>query len=692
MLYFFPRAYEDRTKLADTSSLTDGATATLALKVISVRQIPVRSGRFRSILEVRCSDDKGTISLKWFHAPRGLAARFTAGTQIIATGAVKIFMSRAEMVHPEITFGVSAAPAGASAVSEEPAQDFGRVIPIYTEIEGVPSRTLRKVLWEALDKFATILNEDIPEALLRKHALPALSRAVRQIHFPDEKTASIPDLVEFKTPAHFRLIYEEFFKFQYLVLKQRQRAERAAAQVFGRESRAAVEQVEKLLPFRLTGDQKRAIAELQHDLSLGVPMNRLIQGDVGSGKTAVAFLAAAGILAEGGQAALMAPTEILAEQHYKNAVRMFGGVLNVQLLTGKTPQSERSKMFARLAAGEPSLLIGTHALIEDPVIFKNLALVMIDEQHRFGVEQRRTLRRKGMRVDPETGKTLHAHALILTATPIPRTLALTAYGDLSVTQIKEMPPGRSPIETRVIRSDSASRARAHDRIRAELRAGRQAYFIFPLVNESEAEGFTQLKSAVAEAERLAAQVFPEFKVALLHGQMKPDEKSDVMGRFNRNEAQILVSTTVVEVGVDVPNATVMAIEHAERFGLSQLHQLRGRVGRGAHQSYCFLFTHANAGQTTEQRLEVLEQTTDGFKIAEADLEIRGPGEFLGTRQAGGLPFKMANLVRDREWLLRAHEDASELLRSDPELETPENLRLKRYFEREGKLQGERFKS
>jgi ATP-dependent DNA helicase RecG len=694
LLFFFPRAYEDRTKLSDTASLVDGAHATIGLRVVGSRQIPVRSGRFRNILEVRCTDDKGTMLLKWFHAPRGMHERFKAGAQFIATGTVKIFMGRAEMVHPEITWGASLAAAASPEASplEAATQDFGRVVPIYTEIEGVSSRLLRKVLWEALEKFSSVLTEDLPEPYLRKHGLPALARAVREIHFPPETGASIPDLIAFNTAAHARLIYEEFFKFQYLVLKQRLRAERAFAQSFGPESLAAVARVEKLLPFTLTGDQQRSVREILHDLGRGAPMNRLIQGDVGSGKTAVAFLVAAGVLAEGGQAALMAPTEILAEQHYKNAVRMFGGILNVFLLTGKTPQSERARMFARSAAGEPVLMIGTHALIENPVVFKNLALVMIDEQHRFGVEQRRTLRRKGMRVDPVTGKALHAHALILTATPIPRTLALTAYGELSVTQIKEMPPGRSPIVTRIIRSEQADKARAYERIRAELKAGRQAYFIFPLVNESEAEGFTQLKSAVAEAERLATEVFPEFKVALLHGQMKSEEKAAVMQRFARNEAHILVSTTVVEVGVDVPNATIMAVEHAERFGLSQLHQLRGRVGRGAHQSYCFLFTHAKVGQTTEQRLEVLEETTDGFKIAEADLEIRGPGEFLGTRQAGGLPFRLANLVRDREWLLKAHEDASEVLRADPDLASPENARLKRYFDREGQLQWERFKT
>jgi ATP-dependent DNA helicase RecG len=387
----------------------------------------------------------------------------------------------------------------------------------------------------------------------------------------------------------------------------------------------------------------------------------------------------------------MAPTEILAEQHYKNAIKLFGGKLNVALLTGKTPTSERNALFPRLAAGEPILLIGTHAVLEDPVVFKNLCYTLIDEQHRFGVEQRRTLRQKGTRKDPATGGMILPHNLILTATPIPRTLALTAYGDLAVTSITELPPGRTPILTKLVK-DKAEQAKAYQTIRDELKAGHQAYFIYPLVNDSEAEGFTQLKSAVAEAENLQHEIFPEYKVGLLHGQMRPDEKAKIMDQFQRKEIHILVSTTVVEVGVDVPNATIMVIEHAERFGLSQLHQLRGRVGRGAKQSYCFLFTHAKTGEVTSMRLDVLEKTNDGFKIAEADLEIRGPGEFLGTRQSGGLPFRMAHLVRDREWLLKARDDASELLKTDPELVLPEHLPLRRYYEREGNTQFERLKT
>ncbi len=343
----------------------------------------------------------------------------------------------------------------------------------------------------------------------------------------------------------------------------------------------------------------------------------------------------------------------------------------------------------KLAAGQPIFVIGTHALIEDPVIFKSLAVVMIDEQHRFGVEQRRALRIKGIH-RAENGKLVNPHFLVLTATPIPRTLALTAYGDLAVSMIREMPPGRSPVTTKVVRGPA--RTGAIERVRSELASGRQAYFIYPLVEDSEAEGFQALKSATVEAERLQHEVYPEFKVGLLHGKMRSDEKAEVMAAFKAGTIHILVSTTVVEVGVDVPNASVICVEHAERFGLSQLHQLRGRVGRGAHASYCFYFTGGKGSEATQARLEVLEETNDGFEIAEADLRIRGPGEFLGTRQAGGLPFKLADLVRDREWLMLARDDAMELLKSDPDLLLAEHAPLRTYFEREGKLQSDRLKT
>jgi ATP-dependent DNA helicase RecG len=675
LLTFFPRAYEDRTRLKTVEELEEGTRGTVAVRVLSSRKIGMRMGR--SMLEARCTDDSGILMLKWFHAPKGLEQRLVPGTPIIVTGTAKKYLGKSEIIHPEIVWNKTS-----DVVSKDDELNVGRVVPVYTELEGIPSRTFRKVLWEAIHRYGPELPNDLPRHLLEKYALPSAHEAAKEIHFPSSQ-AEIQPLLDFDTRWHARFIYEEFFKFEYFVLMQKLGVARERAPSIGREGGAkAAQDLEKMLPFQLTGDQKKALADILGDMQEPHPMNRLVQGDVGSGKTVVALLSAAAALAEGFQAALMAPTEILAEQHYKNAVKLFGGKLRVELLTGKTPDSERNRMLPRLAAGEPALLIGTHALLEDPVQFANLGLVMIDEQHRFGVEQRRTLRRK--RLDG------HPHSLLLTATPIPRTLALTAYGDLSTTTIKELPPGRSPVRTEVVNSNQ--RGRAYEKIRSELQAGHQVYFIYPLVQDSEAEGFTSLKSAITEAETLQHEVFTEFKVGLLHGQMKPDEKTDIMERFKRGELHILVSTTVVEVGVDVPNATVMVIEHAERFGLSQLHQLRGRVGRGAAQSHCYLFTHPRVGENTAERLGVLEKTNDGFQIAEADLEIRGPGEFLGTRQAGALPFRIADLVRDKEWLLRAREDVVALLKTDPKLDRPENFAFRAFLDREGRLQGERLKT
>lgn len=688
LLFFFPRTHEDRSKLLSVAEALASLSAepgleaaarppsvTIALDVISSRRIPLR-GRGRSMQEVRCSDATGSAVLKWFHFPKGMESRFAPGVRIIVTGSPKKVFQQLEFIHPEISFNGSPNTA-----------DYGRIVPVYVEIEGVPTRTLRRVLWNALEKFGSLLEDDIPQSLLARHGLPPLREAIQETHFPT--SAEVSSQTRYMT----RIIYDEFFKFEYQVLKQRLRMQREKSTAFDPERvKDHVENLKKLLPFRLTGDQEKSLGEILSDLAQSHPMQRLIQGDVGSGKTAVALLSAAAVLAEGGQAALMAPTEILAEQHFRSAIRLFGSRVRTALLTGSTTAAERRVILPRLEAGEPSLLIGTHALIEDAVRFKALDFVLIDEQHRFGVEQRRALRSKG---HPDAaGRPLVPHLLVLTATPIPRTLALTAYGDLAVSTLKEMPPGRTPIRTRVVSEDKRSQAYAF--IAEQLRAGRQAYFIFPLVSESEAEGFTELRSATAEAERLQSSVFPDFKVGLMHGQLLPAEKSEIMDRFKRGEIHLLVSTTVVEVGVDVPNATVMAIEHAERFGLSQLHQLRGRVGRGAHASYCFLFTANNRGKSTHLgenaalRLSTLEKTTDGFEIAEVDLKIRGPGEFLGTRQAGTLPFRVADLVRDRDWLYKAREDALAILKSDPELEQPETSRLRRYDQREGRVQAERL--
>lgn len=692
LLFFLPRTYEDRSKIFKISHLIEGVKATVSVTVLSQRQIPLRKFG-RSMLEVQCSDNSGVLSLKWFYPPRGLEKRLLPGAKLLVTGKVKNFLSRPEIIHPELTWGVVAGEGGDQAESIDLAQaaHIGRIVPIYIEIEDIPTRTLRKVLWEAVEKYADSLSEDLPNYLIEKHFFPRASSALRGLHFPPESEGyDLVSLSEFRTPSHQRLIYEEFFKFEYLMLRRRIQGERTYAPSFSAlTAKDRVATLIEMLPFQLTDGQRQALADILQDLAEPHPMNRLIQGDVGSGKTAVALLSAAYITYQNAQVALMVPTEILAEQHFKNAQLLFQGKLNVALLTGKTPSPLRLELQARLSAGESLLLIGTHALLEDPVAFSNLAYVLIDEQHRFGVEQRSVLRAKGKRSDPATGHVLLPHSLLLTATPIPRTLALTAFGDLSVSSICELPPGRSPVQTQVVRERS-DKVRAYQHIRKELNAGRQAFFIYPLINESEAEGFTHLKSASVEAELLAKEVFPEFSIGLLHGQLSSFEKENVMQKFKKAETQILVSTTVVEVGVDVPNATIMMIEHSERFGLSQLHQLRGRVGRGKYQSFCFLFTGKRTEGTAAQRLEVLEECHDGFKIAEADLEIRGPGEFLGTKQAGGLPFRLANLVRDRDWLFKARDDAMSILREDSELNLPKHAEFKKYFNREGGAQFNRL--
>ncbi len=666
LLFFFPRTYEDRSKILKIAEIPVDTTTpvTVEVEVISARTAYMGRGH-KTMFTVQCRDSSGFLTLKWFYAPKGMVDRFKAGARFFATGTPKRYLSSVEILHPETTWSSSE-------------QNVGRIVPIYPELDGIPTRTFRKILSVAVEQAASWVHDDVPERYLQSHRLPSISKAIRTIHFPDSLQKSDTDF--FSTPAHQRLIYDEFFKFEYFILKRRLKMRREEA--IALDSRAAgiaVSDLTAALPFSLTGDQQASLKDILGDLEQPHPMNRLIQGDVGSGKTAVAMLAAGAVLAQGGQAALMAPTEILAEQHYLSVDKLFRGKIQSVMITGKTPAAERRVILERLEKGEPLLVVGTHALIEDPVQFKNLILVMIDEQHRFGVEQRRLLRQKG-RLSP--------HTLVLTATPIPRTLALTAYGDLSVSTIRELPPGRSPVKTQICAE--ANKLAAYQKIRSELSAGRQAYWVCPLVNESESEGFIHLKNATFEAERLQHEVFPDFKVGLLHGQQKSDEKQAIMQSFKEGKIHVLVSTTVIEVGVDVPNATVMAIEHSERFGLSQLHQLRGRVGRGKHQSYCYLFTAQRTGELSKQRLDVLESTQDGFKIAEADLEIRGPGEFLGTRQAGSMPFKMASLIRDQEWLTRARNDVIDLLKTDPDSFLAENDPWRRFLDRHGKIQSERL--
>jgi ATP-dependent DNA helicase RecG len=521
---------------------------------------------------------------------------------------------------------------------------------VYEKAGGVTPKIQRRIVFEALHRLPADLPDPLPDAVRLKHRLPARRAALLTAHFPPSD-APVAELNAFQTAAQRRLIFEEAFLFQLGVLARR-RAEAAevkpsAVRVDDRIRASA----RSVLPFRLTPGQRQALKEIVEDLQRSRPMNRLLQGDVGAGKTIVALLASLVAMENGLQVAFMAPTEILAEQHYANIARLLqASRFRVALVTGASRGAARRTDLAEIASGALQLVVGTHALVQGDVAFARLGLVVIDEQHRFGVLQRATLRAKGLRPD----------VLIMTATPIPRTLALTLYGDLDVSVIRDLPPGRLPVRT--IAKPESRRPEIHRFVRRELEAGRQAYVVYPLVETSEK---IDLKAATEMADHLAQEVFPEFRVGLLHGRLRPDAKDRVMQAFASGALDVLVSTTVVEVGVDVPNASVMLVEHAERFGLSQLHQLRGRVGRDAHQSYCCLVYEAPLSDEARARLQAVTATTDGFEIAERDLLLRGPGDFFGTRQAGVPRFRLIDLVRDREVLELARREASDWLASAP---------------------------
>jgi ATP-dependent DNA helicase RecG len=521
--------------------------------------------------------------------------------------------------------------------------EVGRVVPIYPLTEGVGASLVRRAMIAALPA-AQHLPEALPPGIRQQYQLPTITEAIPQIHFPPDGQAL--------AQARRRLVFDEFFYLQLGLLQRRAQQKQEQTQVVLAPTGQLIDRFYDLLPFQFTHAQQRVVNDILTDLQQTSPMNRLVQGDVGSGKTVVAIVALLAAIQAGYQGALMAPTEVLAEQHYRKLVEWFSLLhLPVELLTGSTKAKKRREIHAQLQTGELPLLVGTHALIQEGVNFQQLGLVVIDEQHRFGVQQRAKLQEKGQ----------NPHVLTMTATPIPRTLALTLHGDLEVSQIDELPPGRQGIKTTVL--GGSDRPQAYDLMRREIAQGRQVYVVLPLVEESEK---MDLKSAIAEYSHLQETVFPDFQVGLLHGRMTSAEKEGAIGQFRDRQTQILVSTTVVEVGVDVPNATVMLIEHADRFGLAQLHQLRGRVGRGSAQSFCLLMT-SNRSETALQRLKVLEQSQDGFFISEMDLRFRGPGQVLGTRQTGLPDFALASLVADQAVLELAREAAEQVMIADASL-------------------------
>ena len=645
LLYHLPRRYDDYSQCKPIRQLRYGEQVTV---LGTVDKIMVRSlhGGKRKMVEAIVSDGSGALRVTWFNQV-WVADRLRKGMAVALAGKIDQYLGRLVLTNPEWE------PLDAEQLSTK------RIVPVYPLTAKITQRWLRRVMHQVVSQWAPRVPDPLPPALREEAALPDLPTALQQVHFPDSWEAL--------RAAQRRLAFDEVFLLQLGVLRQREAWRQRTARTFPVDD-AWLESRLARLPFSLTGAQQRALDEIRRDLTSGHPMNRLLQGDVGSGKTVVAALAMAMVVQHGAQAAMMAPTAILAEQHYRSLQRLLAeeeGVLapeQIRLLVGSTPAAARREILAGLASGEVKVLVGTHALLEDPVAFADLQLAVIDEQHRFGVRQRARLRAKGENV----------HILVMTATPIPRSLALTIYGDLDLTVMDEMPPGRQPVGTYLLMP--RERERAYRLIRREVEAGHQAFIIYPLIESSEV--LENTPAAVEAHRRLQEEVFPDLKVGLLHGKMTPAEKDEVMARFRDGAFHILVSTAVVEVGVDVPNATVMIIEGANRFGLAQLHQFRGRVGRGGEQAYCILIPETENAAEENERLKALVETTDGFVLAEKDLQQRGPGEFFGTRQAGfeDARLRMANLL-DVHLIEQARNLSQKVIAADPDLNAPEHRLL-----------------
>ena len=637
LLNYLPFRYEDRIHFSKIRDVQPKGTYTLRARVMSGQAVRGMYGR-DAIYHLLVQDDSGSLPCKFFHGGY-LEGRLKPGQQVILHGKVevdKLRPARREMVNPQLEI---------LNTEEIDSAEMGRIVPVYEAVGTFGTRQIRRAVYATLQNLAPHIPDPLPRELLARFRYPSRREALIAAHFPPHDE-SLEALNLFRSPAQQRLIFEEFFLYQLsLALKRKETRKENAVQFRVREEKVR-EALKRILPFKPTGAQKRVLAEIAADLEKPAPMNRLLQGDVGSGKTIVALEAAVIAIENGCQAVLMAPTEILAVQHYLSARRVLApGGYRVELLISALKPAEKSAARERIRCGEAQLVVGTHALIEEQVEFHRLGFVAIDEQHRFGVLQRKKL------MDKAASQGHAPHVLVLTATPIPRTLSLTLYGDLDVSVLDELPPGRTPIETRM--TTQSHLPGVWEFLRREVAAGHQGYVVYPVIEESKLE----LKAAMEGHERLSKTIFPALKVGLLHGRLSSEEKEEVMQRFRQNEIQILVTTTVVEVGVDVPNATVMVIEHAERFGLAQLHQLRGRIGRGAQKSHCILVAPYRMTDDGRARLETMVRTSNGFEIAETDLQLRGPGEFFGTRQSGEIGFHLANPLRDRALLESAREEA-----------------------------------
>jgi ATP-dependent DNA helicase RecG len=652
VLFYYPRDHINYARQVNIAHLVAGETVTIVGTVKRCNCFTSPKNSKLSIFELLIKDHTGQIKLNRFIAgtrftnrgwQEGQKRLYPIGVVVAASGLVKQNKFGVTLENPEIEVLDSL---GANIESLK----IGRVLPVYPLTEGVPADLVRKAVIGAMGALERI-KDPLPVNLKKQYELIGLKDAIANIHFPTD--ADILAL------ARRRLVFDEFFYLQLGFLGRRHKQRKIETSAVFAPTGQLIEKFNQIIPFNLTDAQNRVINEILDNLNSPTPMNRLVQGDVGSGKTIVAVYAILAALQSGYQAALMAPTEVLAEQHYRKIISWFNLLhLPVELLTGSTKVAKRRDIHSQLQTGELPLLIGTHALIQDPVLFRSLGLVVIDEQHRFGVEQRARLLAKGQ----------SPHVLSMTATPIPRTMALTMHGDLDISQIDELPPGRQAIVTTVI--SSKERAQAYELIRREVAQGRQAYIIFPVIEESEK---LDVRAAVEEHKRLSETIFPNFPIGLLHGRLNSADKEETLNAFRDNQTPIIVSTTVIEVGVDVPNATVMLIENAERFGLSQLHQLRGRVGRGTHKSYCLLMNGSKTPDA-QQRLNVLEQSQDGFFISEMDLRFRGPGEILGTRQVGLPDFALASLAEDQEVLTLAREAAEKIMLRDPLLKEMPSIR------------------
>ncbi|MFZ1699570.1 MAG: ATP-dependent DNA helicase RecG [Pyrinomonadaceae bacterium] len=718
LLNYFPARYEDRSNFLDIDQIEPGMEAAVELYVRNAAGVQVGRNRERwkpplYIFEITGGDanrQHRPVTVKWFVSGKGAEGivnwyrdRFPRGTRFVAYGLwdednrgqmflklakpeeIEILPSEPPAVAGDLTQSALAPDLIEDASLHQPGEEqqlqptataggsdsddnitdpalatihTGRV-PVYRKLGPFQTKRVREIVHSVIANLDTAsIEDDLPTDLIERHGLIPRAQALAEIHFPPED-ATIADYEMFRSPAQLRMIFDEFFWLSFAMQLLRGERQKEPKGTVIEISDTTKERLKDLLPFTLTAAQKKVIGEIFADLKSDAPMNRLIQGDVGSGKTIVAFLAMFAAMENGYQAALMAPTEILADQHFRNATQIFADTeYKIAMLIGSTKAAEKRKVHAALAAGEINAVVGTHAIIQDAVEFDRLGLAVIDEQHRFGVMQRAHLKAAGKNPD----------ILVMTATPIPRSLAMTVYGDLDVSIIDELPPGRTPIKTVVCGEDK--RQGVYRGIEREVKLGRQAYVVYPLIEES---AKSDLKAATIMYEDLRTRVFPQYRVGLLHGRMKPAEKEDIMREFVAGRLDILVSTTVIEVGVDVPNASLMVIEHAERFGLSQLHQLRGRVGRGAEQSYCVLLADYKRTAVAKERLGIMEQTSDGFKIAEKDLEIRGQGEILGTRQSGIQNFKLGNIVRDLDILIAARKEAEHYL-SDRRL-SPETSKM-----------------